>query len=311
MSHLKSLQSQLSHKSNRSDGILWETDYLQELFPLEHFQIVKQAKTPGVIVCTDISEISMIKEYLSESKNLKVMIHLSDEYVGKNRNTLACSQLYNRFQLVLRQHALPLNKTYTNVIQIPLGYMTNMFIDNFKNSTVLNRYYSTQVILWSSSIHSDHRKFKWSFIGHLKNDRPYALEIFQKWGPHFIANNLNSSAMRYVYNDSLFVLVGRGWHSTDCFRIYEAIICGAIPIVVVNNKLEFENTFSFPVYNAGGISVVYAYPPILFTYNWTDALRLCQSMSFDEIDKRRNELLIWYTNRIEYIKTNIRNVFNT
>jgi hypothetical protein len=33
-----------------------------------------------------------------------------------------------------------------------------------------------------------------------------------------------------VYNSSKFVVVGRGHSNLDCFRIYESIVGGALPV---------------------------------------------------------------------------------
>lgn len=61
-----------------------------------------------------------------------------------------------------------------------------------------------------------------------------------------------------------FVPVGRGNKSLDCFRIYEAAACGAIPIVV-GPALEMTNTFGKPL------------PPMLWAATWAEAK--------DEVDR--------------------------
>ena len=66
-----------------------------------------------------------------------------------------------------------------------------------------------------------------------KSDREKALETFGNWTPNVVAHKLTAREMRAVYNRSQFVVVGRGWTSLDCFRVYEALIAGAVPIVVV------------------------------------------------------------------------------
>ena len=39
-----------------------------------------------------------------------------------------------------------------------------------------------------------------------------------------------------IYSKSIFVPVGRGNYSLECFRMYEAILAGAIPVIIGNNK---------------------------------------------------------------------------
>ena len=51
------------------------------------------------------------------------------------------------------------------------------------------------------------------------------ISIFKKVFPGgFIGNN--------IYSQSIFVFNGRGNVFLDCFRLYEAIIAGAIPVIV-------------------------------------------------------------------------------
>ncbi len=47
-----------------------------------------------------------------------------------------------------------------------------------------------------------------------------------------------------VYNDSIFIPNGRGNFTLDCFRIYEAILSGCIPVIVGKNE-ELDTIFYY------------------------------------------------------------------
>merc|ERR1712066_822810 len=58
---------------------------------------------------------------------------------------------------------------------------------------------------------------------------------------HYVGQ-LPVADMLGVYKRSTFVPVGRGHINLDCFRIYESIISGALPVVVAPEE-EIRNTF--------------------------------------------------------------------
>eukprot|EP00607_Mallomonas_marina_P003056 CAMPEP_0182435016 /NCGR_PEP_ID=MMETSP1167-20130531/73090_1 /TAXON_ID=2988 /ORGANISM="Mallomonas Sp, Strain CCMP3275" /LENGTH=267 /DNA_ID=CAMNT_0024625537 /DNA_START=42 /DNA_END=845 /DNA_ORIENTATION=+ len=110
---------------------------------------------------------------------------------------------------------------------------------------------------------------------------------------------MTGSEMRAVYNNSLFVIIGRGWNSLDCFRVYEAIISGALP-VVVGDLEEIKAVFFFNNHP----------PPLVMAQNWSAAVLKCASMSSHDIDSTRIELVRWYVSRMAHVRTNLAHVFN-
>ena len=78
--------------------------------------------------------------------------------------------------------------------------------------------------------------------------------------------------MGQIYNNTVFVIVGRGWISLDCFRIYEAIIAGAIPLVV-GDPTEISRLFH---YNGNVM-------PLLTADTWDKMLAICQNMTDDQV----------------------------
>lgn len=113
-------------------------------------------------------------ESLTSDYKLGVLIHLSDEFMGSNGATLACSQVYNRATLVLRQYAFHGNHHHNNLVQIPLGYMTGMLVDyndsnllTLTNSNLEKYPYimSLKVAENSLLLNTSSRTNNWSFVG--------------------------------------------------------------------------------------------------------------------------------------------------
>lgn len=112
------------------------------------------------------------------------------------------------------------------------------------------------------------RKYIWSFSGGRKHDRMKMVQVLkdalhpfrQEW------HGLKPLQMiRELYLESMFVPVGRGGASLDCFRMYEASRAGAIPIIVGPQK-EIEVTFSSYVGFEGRL------PPCVFSESWEEAV---------------------------------------
>ena len=184
---------------------------------------------------------------------------------------------------------------YPNVLQLPLGYMTGMLRSPKDNQ---QHHPSTAYTLWSLSVPTARRKYKWAFIGTMKQDRLHAVTIFRSWtsAPHFLKcdglsgvggstlpqysfcrNNVSVSnwEMGQIYNNTVFVIVGRGWVIIDSIRIYEAIIAGAIPLVV-GDSTEISRLFH---YNGNVM-------PLLTADSWDKMLVICQSMTDEQVSVR-------------------------
>jgi hypothetical protein len=181
--------------------------------------------------------------------NRKDLLELSDIirpeivfYIGDERNT--CQ--YNKKLLEEKSYIQKIfhqynhqnywnNKTF---FQIPLG----IFHKNFFREKPLD--------------FLDNKVYDWAFIGELKHDRCQIIEQFNEvFGLHFLHiditqwDNLHGmavppSSIFDVYKKTFFVLIGRGNTSLDCVRIYEAIVAGALPVVIGSSN-EIELTFFY------------------------------------------------------------------
>ena len=99
--------------------------------------------------------------------------------------------------------------------------------------------------------------------------------------------------MSAIYNSSVFVPNGRGQVSLDCFRLYEAIFAGCIP-VIVSTQQEFKKTFS---YNG-------EYPPFLVFPSWREAATKCAKILSDsnKLNEIQRANLIWLRKKIARVR---------
>lgn len=187
----------------------------------------------------------------------KVVIQLADEWAIEHNEIH--NLLANYCNLFLRQHRHGSQiKFYPKNLQaMPLGYLNGYVGD-------------TSIVKPMKD-----RKYTWSWIGNLKEDRVEMIfKFFSVWNNIVACNgHLNTEEMYSLYSESRFVPCGRGNSSLDCWRLYEATVAGAIP-VVVGSEEEIDHTFRF----FGKI------PPWIYANTWDEAVVKVQEVQFD-LDK--------------------------
>lgn len=295
----------------------WDEDFIHEFFPPPRFRHIyrdiyyqyyhgnSSLLKPKVMVYNiensrkdeDHDDLVDLVTTLKPS----VLVHLSDEYQGDTKKKWRYrlgSLLYSRVPLAVRSHSVFPYRSYAeprlNVYQLPLGYMSGMLRSN---DTVPSYKLSTDVAMLSLDKKSADREFTWAFIGGVRGhvERGHMLKVFYDWKPYFHDAGLTPTEMLEKYKQSKFVLVGRGLVNIDCFRIYEAIIAGAIPIVVSPSPDEIRLVFE----HEGDR------PPLFFASDFETALNKSRGMSDRDIDVFREELVHWYVNRMATIKRRI------
>jgi hypothetical protein len=203
-----------------------------------------------------------------------VVVHLSDEHCTSPEYFFLADEV----PVMLRQYRhAKYGPMPANMHQMPLGYMSGML----QGTPSIDR---TDI----NDIHS--RSYYWSFIGALKQDRPQMVKTFSHFLPKFYVSHDDSAQRTFeIYNDSVFVTNGRGFVALDCFRLYEASLAGAIP-VVVGSESEIAETFQF----GGGL------PPWIFERDWVTAAAKCMELlttpSILQTIQERN--LAWWKNQI-------------
>jgi len=227
-----------------------------------------------------VNDDCKLEDIVSVAKHIqpRVIIYLSDE-TGTHQDRMIIEQYTPVF---LRQYN---HKHYTygpNNYQMPLGYLK--YYLNGKCSSTLHPKKMAE------------RTINCSFIGTPKSDRFQMLNLFYANMKNTmlvpVNNNWNFEKMPVsqqtcfeTYSNSIFVINGRGNCSLDCFRIYEAIVAGSIP-VVVGSVEEINTTF---YYNNKRV-------PFIHEESWEKALVRCNTLLGHPtaLQELQDELLTWW-----------------
>ena len=242
----------------------WERDYLKHL--------TSKAKNKKIYVFNSRdTSYKKLKKIVKKDKP-DVIIHLSDEFGRKPQydNISKFTKLY------LRQHYHSNYPKLKNINIIPLGYQKDMF-DTIPLDLSLKKIKD--------------RKYKWSFIGDFsKNeDRKYMIKTLNSIPNNLIKNKIKPKEMKEIYLDSVFVPNSKGNFKLDCFRLYEASACGAIPIVVGNSEERKEL-----ITNQGN-------PPWLECDTWEDAKQMILTLEEDELQNKQDEIVKWWNTRLNFL----------
>lgn len=254
---------------------LWETDFfLNDMLPEGEIKQIKMEVIKNTQETCDVFAFACRPHNFDDIKKIiqrikpKIIIMTSDEFHQEDNSIY--NQLGNECELFLRQYHHS-NYTYTsNTLHIPLGYTNGC--KSFNES----------------------KKLKWSWFGEIKNDRVEMLNQFRKLNPYLIGTSLSKELMCKGYSQSIFVPCGRGNSSLDCFRLYEASVNGAVP-VVVGSKDEIEVTFKYE-----------ENPPWIFAETWNDAVNECQIILEDGI--KSESVIKWWNQRVLKIKNKVKEV---
>lgn len=221
-----------------------------------------------------------------------VILHMSDEwaYDGNERYL----NLADKTKLLMRQYNVKRYniQPYPNIYHIPLGYMVK-----FLNGTPSTDRDDIRPVT--------DRKYNWSFIGNMKQDRQEMIDTFKKDLPNYYIEKTSADKMFEIYNDSVFVLNGRGNVSINCFRIYEAAVSGAIPVIVgdwdeIRETLNMGNHDNIVDYNN--------IPPFIYEKTWDDAVIRCKKLldNPDMLQDMQKDILIWWNNIVNDMQHQIR-----
>ena len=211
----------------------------------------------------------------------KIIIQLADECFHEHNEIH--NLLANLCNLFLKQHRheTQIYSYSDNLFPIPLGYV-NQFYDRKKTLKPISE-----------------RKYTWSWVGVLKNDRREMINSFWSMWKNIVVCNayMPTSEVFDLYSESIFVPCGRGNFSLDCFRNYEATISGAIP-VVVGPEEEINWTFNF----------FEEKPPWIYAQSWEEATQKCQQVQFqfDILQSIQEQNILWWKRILNNIQVKVK-----
>lgn len=260
------------------DG-LWESDFLlTDVLPKGDVNYVSTSNIENITGSFDVyafsSRVHSYWDIRDTVKRIqpKIIIQLSDEFYQENK--WEYNLLGNYCKLFLRNYHHSYYNYTPNTLHLPLGYTNDC------------------------KVFDNEKEYNWSFIGELKNDRVEMLNVFSTLKNYYVNNNISKEEMCSVYSKSIFVPCGRGNSSLECFRLYEASMNGAIP-VIVGSKEEIQTTFKYE-----------NNPPWIFSDSWESAFHTCKSLlnNTNQLKEHQENLLNWWYNRISDIKSKVLEV---
>jgi len=270
-----------------------ERDWFYEIMsrtPISSIAASGEANPPQLahaIICAScpnhISEADLIG-YLQRLPKPRVLYHMSDEYVAIGRN------VYQHCDLVIRNGSANFAMFGDpKIIQVPLGYVTGL-----GNSRRI-------------SSNSSDRRSSFAFLGTVKNDRNEMLDALQTLpGPFFVrkmasfaesAKSFNNATIA-VYKNSIFVPDPKGNWNPECFRLYDALEWGCVPLIRRYLDTDYHVNYHDRVF--GG-------HPIPTFDDWKEAAEFARIMLSDRagLDTLQSKIFTWWQNYKIELATNI------
>ena len=191
------------------------------------------------------------------------LFHINDEHLDKRS-----APIYSYCDYVWRTCCSPKYFSSNKVKCIPPGYKSG-----FKQKFDLNK----------------KRHYKWCFFGtqhkSSRHDMNFQLE---KIKPNFVnridkfadkKKSANVEEMGKVYFNTNFAPCPAGFFHPESYRIYEALQCGAIPIV--------ESVYNY-------FDNIYTKNPFIKINKWKEAKEFIDNWSDDKILNKRKECINWW-----------------
>lgn len=229
----------------------------------------------------DIEHQKKVKD-ITNSYNLYLLIHLSDETLQHDLI------FYSKAKKIIRNFYNPRLQT-NNIMTVPVGYKNQHERDKFKPKAI------------------NSRKYKWSFVGTMKNDRDRMVKKLKKLEPNFVhitehffsKDHLGPVEFKKIIQDSIFVPCPRGYSNFESFRILESLENYSIPIF--KRELFFDH-----------LKYLYGNHIFLTSYTWRGVSKKVDFFLKDHISLENyfNNLMDWYEEYNETLSIKIYDFLN-
>jgi hypothetical protein len=238
--------------------------------------------TSVILIYQGCVNIKLIEEWLDCNIHLKsFLFHISDEFCTNDISIYNHKGIIKVFRNYWRPDAIS-----AKVIHLPLGY--------YKCNTKVVKPFSE-------------RLYTWSFAGAM--DRPHRKEILSTLEslqltskihktPTFGSSaNLSEEDYLQLLLDTKLVPCLPGYANVECFRFYEALECGALPIISMDHKETYLNILnrSCPIELLGFSEKSWA--------NITDIANNPEKMIYNN-----TILQNWWKEKKDYLKRMIKNI---
>jgi hypothetical protein len=245
-------------------------------------------------------ELQQFYNYVKRFKSAGMRVglfHLGDEFYRES------TEFYKDLDFVFRQYYKEEDhKRYAHCHYFPIGYKSGF----------------RQHLVERSIAAREHR---WSFAGHLKGSRfemiKHARAIaggkFHTTSQWNDPNALTTETYAQLLSNTQFSLCPMGNYSVDCFRVYESLEAGAIPIVEAKGKRQVLSALIDPrlitkygtrdrrfwlrnyCYWENAFAAQFPCPLI---YNWADLEAVMQSVDIEQVSE---VIQLWWKNYKQYL----------
>ncbi len=200
-------------------------------------------------------------------------------------------------RFVLRNYWDEKYSGFPNVLFFPLGY-----VKNFWNSE------DSEIRLISEQRSIFERQYTWAFLGDLKKTTRKIMYNNMKKIPGnyyvhkfagFLAENaLSREEYRDILQETIFIPSPQGNVSLDCFRTYEALESGAIPIVE-RRSIDYYSK----------ILGEYPFPSVR---NWDEVAPLLKQLLKhpDQLENQRKKCFFWWLNYKKTMQDNVKKIID-
>lgn len=202
------------------------------------------------------------------------LFHLSDEQFHGGYD------VYRWFDGVIRNYW---SSVFTDpVLILPLGYSSGLA----RPATI---------------VPASARRYAWSFAGETgRASRPEMVSALSGVGPNLChatdkgAPPLSPDAYRALMLDTIFAPSPMGRINLECFRVYEALELGCIPIVEKRLTLDYFQS-------------LLGNNPLLVVGNWSEARDKMERLSGDKprLDALQQEIMSWWQQKKQLLKGQI------
>ena len=300
---------QLRDSSDMKWNVIWQVDPIDtaicveqdwfneitSLVPIASVQVDYNTKPllktvlPCSIICASCpnqTNISDLVQYLRYFPKPRVLYHMSDEFVKIG------ADLYQHCELVIRNGSAHFDMVGDQkFIQIPLGYVTGLR----NSSRVLQK--------------SSDRPCSFAFLGTIKHERESVMlpALRKIRGPHFVRKTKSfAEATKYfgdstipLYKNAVFVPNPRGNWNPECFRLYEALEWGCIPLI---------KRYSCSKYHENYHDKLLGNHPIPTFDDWEESAEFANDLLSDKaaLDALQAEVFAWwhtYKSKLQSIVT--------
>ena len=289
----ESKQVRIVYSGQRESVLEWEYDWMCELVPqlatskwIQDKELISIEDGMIFIVAGYMPDMwNLVRRASNEGKTF-TLIHTSDEW---ERDPTREIYTLPGCKCVLRNYWRADLEDLKHVHQIPLGYKRGLHCGELRNK----------------------REYVWSFVGDPnKSGRQAALSILSEIKPHFVhcttgwkaQNCLNMKEYQAILEKSVFVPCMQGNWNVDCFRIWEALECGAIPVVFSPTKNQPGDYF------AGLLGKSH---PLIVVSDWEQCVVLMESMIKQplQLAAYQQRLFSWWKQYKTDLKKNLDELF--